>query len=75
MRADDVIVINDDDDEVQVEVPAPEAPPLLIKIEHRDIPHDPEEPAEPALRRSTRTRVQTQLFSPTTYERSVSQRR
>ena len=57
MRADDVIVIDDDGDEVQVEVPAPEAPPLSIKIEHEDIPQDSEEPAEPALRRSTRTRV------------------
>ena len=57
VRADDVIVIDNDGDEVQVEVPAPETPPLSIKIEHEDIPQDSEEPAEPALRRSTRTRV------------------
>ena len=55
MRADDVIVIDDDGDEVQVEVPAPEAPPLSIKIEHEDIPQDSEEPDGPVLRRGTRT--------------------
>ena len=41
VRADDVIVIDDDGDEIQVDIPAPEAPPLLIKIEHEDIPQDP----------------------------------
>ena len=57
VRADDVIVIDDDGDEIQVDVPAPEAPPLSIKIEHKDIPQDPEESDEPALGRSTRNRV------------------
>ena len=66
VRADDVIVIDDDGDEVQVEVPTPEAPPLLIKVEHENIPQDPEESDGPALRRGTRNRVQRQLFSPTT---------
>ena len=66
VRADDVIVIDDNSDEVQVEVPAPEAPPLLIKINHEDIPQDSEEPAWPVLRRSTWNRVQRQPFSPTT---------
>ena len=65
MRADNVIVIDDDGDGIQVDVPAPEAPPLSIKTEHEDIPQDPEESDEPALRRSTRNRVQRQLFSPT----------
>ena len=64
VRADDVIVINDEGDEVEVDMPAPEAPPLSIKIEHEDIPQDPEEPDELALRRSTRNRVQRQLISP-----------
>ena len=66
VHADDGIVIGDDDGEVQVEVPAPNAPPLLIKLEHEDIPRDSEEPAGPAvLRRSTRNRVvQRQPFSP-----------
>ena len=58
VRADDVIVIDDDDNEVQVEVAAPEAPPLSIKIEHEDIPQDPEESEAPTLRRSTQNRVQ-----------------
>ena len=53
MRTDDVIVIGDDGNEVQVEVPAPEAPSLSIKIEHKDIPQDSEEPAGPVLRKST----------------------
>ena len=66
VRADDVIVINDEGDEVQVDIPAPEAPPLSIKIEHKDIPQDPEEPEAPLLRRSTRNRVQRQPFSPRT---------
>ena len=66
VRADNVIVIDDDGDEVQVEVLAPEAPPLLIKVEHEDIPQYPEESDRPALRRVTRNRVQSQLFSPTT---------
>ena len=66
MRTDDVIVIDDGGDEMQVEVPAPEAPPLSIKIEHEHIRQDSDEPAEPVLRRSTRARVQRQLFSPTT---------
>ena len=57
MRADVVIVIDDKSDEVQVDIPAPEAPPLSIKIEHEDIPQDPEESDAPALRRSTRNRV------------------
>ena len=51
-------------DEVQVDIPAPEAPPLSIKIEHEDIPQDPEESDAPAPRRSTRNRVQRQPFSP-----------
>ena len=59
-----VIVMDDDGDEIQVDIPAPEAPPLSIKIEHEDIPQDPEESDEPALRRSTRNRVQRQMFSP-----------
>ena len=66
MRADDVIVIDDDGDEVEVDMPAPEAPPLSIKIEHEDIPQDPEESDASALRRSTWNRVQRQLFSPRT---------
>ena len=66
MRADNVIVIDDDGNEVQIEVPAPEAPPLSIKIEHEDIPQDPEESDALALRRSTRNRVQRQPFSPRT---------
>ena len=66
VRADDVMVIGDDVDEVQVEVPAPKAPPLSIKIEHKDIPQDSEKPAEPIFRRSTRNRAQRQPFSPTT---------
>ena len=73
--ADDVIVIDDDGNEVQVEVPPPEAPSLSIKMEHGDIPQDFEEPAEPVLRRSTRNRVQRQLFSPRYHERTVSQDR
>ena len=40
MRADDVIVIDDEGDEVQVDIPAPEAPPLSIKIEHEEIPQE-----------------------------------
>ena len=64
MRADNVIVIDDDGDETRVDIPAPEAPPLSTKIEYKDIPQDPEESEEPALRRSTRNRVQRQLFSP-----------
>ena len=66
VRADDVIVIDDDGDEVQVDVPAPEAPPLSIKVEHEDIPQDSEELDGPVFRRGTRSRVQRQLFSPTT---------
>ena len=54
VRADNVIVIDDNGDGVQVEVPAQEAPPLLIKIEHEDIPQDPEESDGPDLRRGTR---------------------
>ena len=46
-------------------IQAPEAPPLTIKIEPEDIPQDPEDSDEPVLRRSTRNRVQRQLFSPT----------
>ena len=65
MRADDVIVIEDDEEETRVDIPAPEIPPLSIKIEHEDIPQDPEA-GMPELRRSTRNRVQTQLFSPRT---------
>ena len=63
VRADNVIVIGDDGDGVQVEVPAPEVPPLSIKIEHKDISQDSNEPAP---RRSTQTRVQKHPFSPTT---------
>ena len=66
MRADNVTVIDDDGNEVQVDIPAPAAPPLSIKIEHEDTPQDPEESDEPALRRGTRNRVQRQLFSLTT---------
>ena len=66
MHADDVIVIDDDGDEIQVDIPAPEALPLSIKIEHEDIPQDPEESDAPPPRRSTRNRVQRQLFSPRT---------
>ena len=66
VRADDVIVIGGDGNEVQVEVPAPEVLPLSAKIEHEDIPQDSEEPAGPVLRRITRNRVQRQPFSPTT---------
>ena len=66
MRTDNMIVIGDDGDGVQVEVPSPEAPPLSIKIEHKDIPQDLEESDEPVPRRRTRNRVQRQLFSPTT---------
>ena len=64
MRADNVIVIDYDGDEVQVEVPFAEAPPMSIKIEYEDIPQDPEESDGPVLRRGTRNRVQRQLFSP-----------
>ena len=64
VRADNVIVIDDDGEET-VDIPAPEAPPLSIKIEHEDIPQDSEIDA-PVLRRSTRNRVQRQLFSPRT---------
>ena len=66
VRADDVIVINDEGDEVEVDMPAPEAPPLSTKIEHEDIPQQPEESDAPTLRRSTRNRVQRQPFSPRT---------
>ena len=66
MRADDVIVIDDEGDEAQVEIPTPEAPPLSIKIEHKDIPQDLEESEAPPLRRSTQNRVQRQPFSPRT---------
>ena len=66
MRADDVIVIDDSGDKVQVDVQAPEARPLSIKIEHEDIPQDPEESDASSLRWSTRNRVQRQLFSPKT---------
>ena len=65
MRADNVIVIDDDGDETHVDIQAPEAPPLLIKTEHEDIHQDPEDSDEPVLRRSTGNRVQRQLFSPT----------
>ena len=41
VRADNVIVIDDDGEEAQVDIPAPEAPPLTIKIEPEDIPQDP----------------------------------
>ena len=41
VRADDVIVIDDDGDKVEVDIPAQEAPPLSMKIEHEDIPQDP----------------------------------
>ena len=65
VRADDVIVIDDKGEEAQVDIPAPEALPLSIKIEQEDIPQDPESEA-PALKRSTRNRVQRQPFSPRT---------
>ena len=65
VRADNVIAVDDDGEEETVDIPAPEAPPLSIKIEHEDIPQDSETDA-PALRRSTRNRVQRQLFSPRT---------
>ena len=51
---------------MQVEVPAPEAPPLSIAIEHKDISKESEESDVPVLRRGTRNRMQRQLFSPTT---------
>ena len=57
MRADEVIVIDDEGEEAQVDIPAPEAPPLSIKVEQEDIPQDPESEA-PILRRSARNRVQ-----------------
>ena len=64
MRADNVIVIDDDGDKVQVEVPAPEAPSLPIKVEHEDIPQDPEESDEPALRMGhTEQSVETVILS------------
>ena len=75
VRVDDVIVIDDSGDEVQVEVPAPEAPPLSIKIEHEDIPQDSEDSDGPALRRGTRNRVQRQLFSPMYHEGTLPQGR
>ena len=73
VRADDVIVIDDDGEETRVDIPAPEAPPLSIKIEHKDISQESEEPTGPVLRRSTRNRVQKQPFSPTTKGRYLSQ--
>ena len=66
MHADNVIVIDDDGDEIQVDIPAPEAPSLSIKIEHKDIPQYSEKPVGPIFRRSTRNRAQRQPFSPTT---------
>ena len=48
-----------------VDVPAPEAPPLSIKVEREHIPQDPESEA-PTLRRSMRNRVQRQPFRPRT---------
>ena len=62
MRADNVIVMAGDGDETQVDIQAPEAPeapPLSIKIEHEDIPQDPEESVEPALRRSHTVIIQS----------------
>ena len=38
VRAGDVTVIDDDGDEVEVDMSAPEALPLSIKIEREDIP-------------------------------------
>ena len=72
MRADDVIVIDGDGNAGQVEVPAPEFPPLSIKIEHEDISQDSKEPAGPVIRRRTRNRVQRQPFSPTTIKDSIT---
>ena len=66
MRADEVIVIDDEGEEAQVDIPAPEAPSLSIKVEQEDLPQDSEEPGGHTLRRSTRSRVQRQLFSPRT---------
>ena len=37
-RADEVIVIDDEGEEAQVDIPAPEAPPLSIKVEQEDLP-------------------------------------
>ena len=61
MRADDVIVINDDDDMAQIEVPSIDAPPLSIKVEAEDTPRG-SKPESAALLRSTRTRVQRKPF-------------
>ena len=66
VRADEVIVIDDEGEEAQVDMPVPEAPPLSIKVEQEDIPQDPEESEASTLRRSTRNRVQRQPFSPRT---------
>ena len=64
-RAKEVIVIDDEGEEAQVDIPPPEAPSLSIKMEQEDIPQD-SETEEPTLRRSTRNRVQRQLFPPRT---------
>ena len=63
MRADGVILINDDDDTAQVEVPSIDAPPLSIKVEAEDTPRD-SNPESEAPRMSTRTRVQRKPFYP-----------
>ena len=73
MRADNVKVIDDDGDETQVDIQAPEVPLLSIKIEHEDIPQDPEESDGPVLRRGTRNRVQRQLLSPMYHEGALPQ--
>ena len=59
--ADEVIVIDNDEDTVQFEVPVEQVPPLSIKLESKDIPRDIE--AE-GPRRSTRIITQRKLFSP-----------
>ena len=61
--ADEVIVIDNDEDTVQVEVPVEQVPPLSIKLELGDIPKDIEEETE-GPHRSTRTRTQRKLLSP-----------
>ena len=65
MHAKDVIVIGDNDHTVQVELLDMGPPPLsiTIEVEPEDVPQESELGPD-APRRSTRTRVQRQLFSP-----------
>ena len=64
LRADDVIVIDDDDDTVQGDYQSAFAPPLTIKVEEANIPVDSEVEQE-GPRRSKRDRKQRVPFSPT----------